>query len=240
MITIRFDDGEITVRKITLEKCDYFHNIFQLNPEDTVIDMYDYNKSLADFRYVLNFLITSNPIIPYQIHQEIDFYGVNYPRYNTEDDYPVTLIVRGVKFKCNSLLLMQKFAYINDILIAYYIGSQIHIDRDPKEFKHILCRISDSKYVIPSKYAEKLNIEIPALDIVDNNNLVPVLVCGTFRYMYMSKVIKSPIWKEQLLTSGYLKTVFYDDKLFDSIYTYLVFKTGLDDIPSKYRNQLCL
>lgn len=104
MITLQFDDGCLEVRKRLLEECQYFIPIFRLNSEETVISMIDYRKSRKNFKHVLNFLITGECVIPSHLHHEIDFYGVDYPKYDLETSYNVTLIVEGVEFKLTNFL----------------------------------------------------------------------------------------------------------------------------------------
>lgn len=240
MITLKFDDGEITVRKVILERCNYFNTMFQLNPDDSVVKMYDYNKSLADFKHILNFLVTNNPIIPFKLHHEVDFYGVSYPKYNLESNYTATFLANGTKFGHNSLPLMQKSNFLKSRLENLYVGTLIHIELTPEIFQHLLNRIQDDKYVIPGKYEEIYSKGFPVLNIDDNENLVPILVCGTYKYIKVRNAILCPSWKKQLLTKGCVESVFHNNKVFEKVNSFLITGTGLYDIHTNDRKRLGL
>lgn len=199
MLSIEVGGKVFPVPREILLKSPYFELLLSLDPEKIVV-----NRSRRGFRHVLEFLYDDNYSFPATHFHELDFYGVPYHHYSAERNDKIDVYIRGVKFKLQAKHLILNSKYFEKELPQLYVGQDLHIDRDPVGFRHILNRMSDCHYIVPRDYRKERKFygvqEIVWLDktIVTINNFG-----SDYRIFYQhacrSPYLKSFLDKEEAL-----------------------------------------
>lgn len=152
MLSVEVGGKAFPVPRELLLKSAYFEGLLATNPEQIVVQ-----RSRYGFRHVLEFLYDDTYSVPKEHLRELDFYGVPYPRYSTERDDSIKVYVRGEKFKLPARHLILNSKYFAEELPRLYVGQDLHLDRSPEGFRHVLQRMSDCHYVIPYEYRKERN-----------------------------------------------------------------------------------
>jgi hypothetical protein len=145
MIQLTVGGQQFNVPRQILDKCEYFRGMPHM--EDIVVV-----RSHSGFKTILQYLYDDKYPFPPDYFHELDFYGVDYPKYSIDRDDEVKVYAQGELFCLLAKVLMKGSKHFEEKLSSLYVGKSVHVDCSGKIFRHALGRIYQEDYVIPYQY----------------------------------------------------------------------------------------
>lgn len=212
MLSIEMGGKAFSVPRELLLKSAYFGGLLLTNPEQIVVQ-----RSRYGFRHVLEFLYDDTYSVPNEHLRELDFYGVPYHHYSAERDDDVKVYVRGEKFKLLAKFLILNSKYFAEELPRLYVGQDLHLDRSPEAFRHVLRRMSNCHHFIPYEYREERKFCGVQEIIWLGDSLLTISNFGCEYRIIYKNACKSPFLKSFLDKYESIPWFYCDSQVFERV-----------------------
>ena len=162
------------------------------------------DRSAMIFKHVLEYLYDQTYPYPIEHLDELQYYGIDYPKYSVERADMVTIINYGA-FRAN--ILMAGSTYLHQELSKLYVGESLNIECSSKAVKHILRRILDAHYVIPYEHIDEAKFfGVQKLTLTDKT-MMKINVSGVIFEVEANILCKIPLFEKQIEEDGAVKPI---------------------------------